>query len=147
MTKILPWRLKQSFGPFNMLTVHKCSDTGFFGIKVTPLCSVYNFRNKKSSEVHLIFRSIWNFMEIPEMQKKNSENIFWFCDNSIWIGCVKHSLLQRENTCRGLSIYQQTVSRFQILLQPHFWSWFCFKVIKKYDKHTPMQSYVVFRSL
>ena len=25
----------QFFGPFHMLTVHKCSATGFFGIKVT----------------------------------------------------------------------------------------------------------------
>ena len=31
MKKILPWRSMQCFGPFNMLTVHKCYDTGLFG--------------------------------------------------------------------------------------------------------------------
>ena len=30
MTKILPCKFKQNFGAFNMLTVHKCSDTGLF---------------------------------------------------------------------------------------------------------------------
>ena len=30
MTKILPSRFNQFFGPFNMLTVYKCSDTGLF---------------------------------------------------------------------------------------------------------------------
>ena len=31
MTKTLPCRFKQSFEPFNMLTFHKCSDTGLLG--------------------------------------------------------------------------------------------------------------------
>ena len=30
LTKILPCRFKQCFGPFNMMTVHNCSDTGRF---------------------------------------------------------------------------------------------------------------------
>ena len=30
LTKIRPCRLKQYFGPFNMLTVHKCSDMKLF---------------------------------------------------------------------------------------------------------------------
>ena len=32
ITQMLPCGFKQCFGPFNMLIVHKCSDTGFFGI-------------------------------------------------------------------------------------------------------------------
>ena len=27
--------------------------------------------------------------------EKDGENIFWFWDNCIWIGCVRHSLLLR----------------------------------------------------
>ena len=30
MRKIVPCWVKESFEPFNTLTVHKCSDTGFF---------------------------------------------------------------------------------------------------------------------
>ena len=37
MKKILPCRFKQSFGPFNMFTVHKCSETGLFGHLLTLL--------------------------------------------------------------------------------------------------------------
>ena len=46
---------------------------------------------------------------------KNSENISWLWDNCILIGCVKHSLLLRENTCQRVSICWETVSRFKIL--------------------------------
>ena len=35
---------------------------------------------------------------------KNSENNFWFWDNCIWIGCVRHSVLLRGNTCHRVSI-------------------------------------------
>ena len=30
ITKTLPWRFKKCFGPFKILTVRKCSDTGCF---------------------------------------------------------------------------------------------------------------------
>ena len=46
MKKILSCRFMQCFGPVNMLTIHKCSDTCFLGILVTPLFPVYNYRNK-----------------------------------------------------------------------------------------------------
>ena len=35
--------------------------------------------------------------------------------------------------------WEQTVSRFQILLKQNFSSWFPFRVIKKYDKDTAVQ--------
>ena len=33
------------------------------------------------------------------MDKKKSEIFLWFGANWIWVGCVKHSLLLRENIC------------------------------------------------
>ena len=33
--------------------------------------------------------------------EKKSENILWFCDNSIWIGCLKHSLSLRAKLVIG----------------------------------------------
>ena len=35
---------------------------------------------------------------------KHSENIFWFWDNFIWIGCVRHSLLLREYLSLGVNM-------------------------------------------
>ena len=42
----------------------------------------------KCSKFHLDFRNL----------AKSSENSFNFRKNGVWIGCLKHSLLQRENT-------------------------------------------------
>ena len=56
--------------------------------------------------------------------ENNSENIFRFLNNCIWIGCVKHSLLLRENTSHRLSICWQNVSRFKLLLRQNFSSSF-----------------------
>ena len=62
MTKILPCRFKQSFGHFNMLTVHKCSDMGLFRhLSNHAFCSL-KFHKRITSEVHRFFQSILNFM-------------------------------------------------------------------------------------
>ena len=40
-TKILPWRFKQCFGAFNMLTAHKRSDTQLFSqLSNAAFCSL-----------------------------------------------------------------------------------------------------------
>ena len=78
MTKRLPWRFKQSFGFFNMLTVHKCSDTRLRSHLSSPIiCSLY-FQKGMASEAHLLFESIPNFMEILEMQEKLYKILFDF---------------------------------------------------------------------
>ena len=70
---------------------------GFLGIYVTPLFPVYILETNKiwgSS----FFPKYPNFYVAFGNAKKNSENICRFLDNCIWIGCVKHFLLLRENT-------------------------------------------------
>ena len=58
MTKILPWRFKQSFGWFGMLTVHKCSDIdGFRHSSNLAFCSLY-FLKEITSEGHLFFKVV-----------------------------------------------------------------------------------------
>ena len=91
MTKILPCRFKQCFGPCNMLTVHKCSDTRVFRLLSKLDSSFFS----KYSKFYLDFAN----------EEKNRENIFEFGDNCIWIGCVKHLLLLRENTSHPVSIW------------------------------------------
>ena len=76
---------------------------GFLGIYVTPLFVVYNFRNK--SPLRLISSSKYSkFYQDFGNREKNLKSIFPFGDNIVWIGCSKHSLLLRENTCHRLSI-------------------------------------------
>ena len=62
MRKILPCRFKESFGPFNMLTVHKCSDTGLFRHLSNPAFCSLQFEKEITSEAHLFFQSIRNYM-------------------------------------------------------------------------------------
>ena len=78
MTKRLPCRFKQSFGHFNMLTVHKCPDTGLFQYLSNPdICSL-EFKKKITSEAHFVFQSIANFMYIPEMLQKAGKTFLDF---------------------------------------------------------------------
>ena len=53
---------KKSFGRFNMLSVRKCSDTGFFRhLSNFAFCSL-EFQKEITSEAQLFFESISNLM-------------------------------------------------------------------------------------
>ena len=52
-----------------------------------------------TSEAHIFVQNIPDFNGNSGNAEKNSEDISWFRDNCIWIGCVKHPLLLRENAC------------------------------------------------
>ena len=64
----------------------------------------------KCSQFHGYFRK----------RTQNSENTVKFGDKCTLIGCVKDSLLPRDNTCHSQSTSYQIVSRFQILLRKTF---------------------------
>ena len=55
-------QVKQSLGPFNMLTVHKCSDTGLFKDLNNPAFFTLEFEKEITSETHLLVQSISNSM-------------------------------------------------------------------------------------
>ena len=79
ISKIQLCRFKKWFGPFrpfNMLTVHKCSDKGLFGHFSNSTFAVYNFWKKTTFEADLVFQSILNFVQISEMQKKIEKTFF-----------------------------------------------------------------------
>ena len=133
MTKLLPWRFKQCFGHFNMLTQHKCSDAGLFrhlsnhdfcNLKFWQISQLWGSSLfSKSSKFDVDFRNV----------EKNQENILSFRENCIWIHFVKLALLPRQNACHHQSICSETVSRFQILLRQNFSNWSFFKLIEKFD--------------
>ena len=76
--KILSCRFKQCFGPFNILAVHKCSDTGLFGHLNNPgFCSL-KFQEQITSEDRLLIQSISKFLQISEMQEKILKIFFDF---------------------------------------------------------------------
>ena len=82
MRKILLRRFKQPVRPFNILTVHKGSDTGLFRDLNNPACCNLNVQNEISSDTHLFFESISNIMYIPEMQERTGKIFFGFQINA-----------------------------------------------------------------
>ena len=113
LTKILPRIFKQCCRPFNMLTVHKFSDTQVFRHLSCPCFSSLKFQKEIIYEGHLFFSNDSKFFFFSNDSKffvgswnsaKNSENIFWFWDNIIWIVCVRHSVILRDNTFHRVSI-------------------------------------------
>ena len=75
----------------------------FWHLSKLAFCSL-EFQKQITSKAHLFLKSIPNFMQIPQNAQKNWANIFWFGNMCIWIGCVKHSLLLRENPCHRVSL-------------------------------------------
>ena len=75
----------------------------FSGIEITPPFVVYNFRENKLPRLILLFK-VFQILCRFRKRRKNLRKPFWFWDNCIWIGCVKHWLLLRENTCHRESI-------------------------------------------
>ena len=63
-----------------MLTAHKFSDTGLFRHLSNIAFYTLQFQKQITSEAHIFFQSIQNFMYILEMQRK-VQHIF--CDFSI----------------------------------------------------------------
>ena len=96
MIKVLSYRYHKSLGPFNMLTVRECSETGLFRhLSYRVFRSPY-FLKYISYEGHLFFSKCSKKYINFRNGKKNSEKLIRSLDNCIWIGCCKFSLLRRE---------------------------------------------------
>ena len=83
MTKILPRRFKQCYGPFNMLTVHTCSDTGLFRHLSNPAFAVYNFGNKSRLRLKLFFKLFKIWWRVWKYRKKLAK-YFWIWRQLHW---------------------------------------------------------------
>ena len=95
IVKVLPFRLQQCFDKFAMLSVKGCSQTRLFRHLSNHLFRSRYFGKYISYEGHLLLANVLNWIQILEMQEKNSEIVLCFSYNCIWIGCVKLSLLSR----------------------------------------------------
>ena len=60
MVKVLPFSFEQCFGPLTMLLVEGSSETGFFGIDLTTLLGVSNFKNTLSIRVTFFSENVPN---------------------------------------------------------------------------------------
>ena len=96
-------RFKQCFGPFNMLAVHKCSDTGLFRHFNNPVFCSLKFQKQITSEDHLLYQSIPNFRQISEMAEKVPIIFFDFAVIAFELVALDTPFYW-ENTCHWVSI-------------------------------------------
>ena len=64
---------------------------------------------------------------------KNQENVFSFWDNSMWMGCIKLSLLGREHLSTALIVLTKRL-KFLISLKETFCKSIPFPLSNKYGK-------------
>ena len=77
------------------------------------------------------------------MQKNNPENVFFYCDNCIWIDCVKLFLLRREFFSWELNVLTDSLKVF-LITNRHFSFSIAFTIINKNSKGTVVQISTVF---
>ena len=73
MRKILLCRLKGPLRPYNMLTVHKCSDTGLFRDLHNPAFCSLEFEKEIISETHLFFKVSQILCRYQKCSKKSEK--------------------------------------------------------------------------
>ena len=94
MVKNLWCRLQQWFGTFTMLLSEGPSSTRLFRHLSNHVFRVRNFGNTKAVRVMFFFSKYFKFNLDFNKAGKNSDKVFCFSDNWIWVGIVKLFLLR-----------------------------------------------------
>ena len=95
MIKMLWCRYQRCLGASAMLLVQGSSETACFRHLSSHDFGVGNFGNRKVMRV-IFFSKCLKFKLYFKNAAKNSEKVFCFRDNYIWIGIVKFSLIRIE---------------------------------------------------
>ena len=92
----------------------KCSmRIEFLEIWLTTFLEVCNLGNKAAVR-SIFFLKMLKFNLGLKNAATNWEDVFCFCDNSIWVGCLKLSLLRREYLWSALNVLRNTVQNLPI---------------------------------
>ena len=68
------------------------------------------------------FSKCFKFYVDSANAEKNWANIFRFSDNCVWIGCVKHSFLLRDNTFHGCQWVKKQSQDLRYYYHGTFWA-------------------------
>ena len=137
MIKVLWCRFQQCLGTFTMLLVGKSSKTGFLDIYLTT------FSEYVISKIqHLWGSSFWSKCSTFKLDfknpPKNSKTDFCFCDNCIWIGIVKLSLLTTGYFLWAANVLKSSPKIWHINNR-HFFNSIDLAVLNECDKDAVMQ--------
>ena len=78
------------------------------------------FRNDISYEGRLFLENFWKINIDFKNREKNWEKVFCFCDNCIWIGCIRVSLLIREYLSSSVNVLTNTFKISHIFKRDFF---------------------------
>ena len=134
MIKVLSCRFQKCLGPFRLLTVERCSETGLCRHFSNHVFRCLFFRKYISYEGHQCSKFDVDFTN----GIRNSEKMFCFLDNSSWIGCCKFSPLRKENLSLAVIVLTNN-PRFQISLRETFCNSISSRVVEKFDKSVVLQ--------
>ena len=93
LIKVLSYRFQQCLGAFTILLVEASTEMGLSRHLSDYVFGVRIFQNTKSMWV-IFCSKCWKFNLDFENSTKNSEKVFCFLDNCIWIGIVRLSLIR-----------------------------------------------------
>ena len=102
---MLPSRLQKCMVPFTILVLEGSTETGLFKHLSNHFFQCPSFRKYIGYEGHLYFGKCSIFNAYFRDSEKSWEKEFCFWENSIWIGCVKLSLLRREYLSSTINVF------------------------------------------
>ena len=134
MIKVLQCTFQHCLGTFTILLVDASSKTGLFRHLSDYVFRVPNFKNTKSFFFSKCLKLKLHFKNAA----KNSEKVFCFWDNCIWIGIVKLSLLRTGYFSSAANVLR-TSPKISHVKKKTFSKSISLAVIDEYDKGAVMQ--------
>ena len=117
--KVLPLILKHCFDPFNRLPLKWSSEVDFLNIYLTTCFGVRKFEDTYAMRVTFFVKSLKFDLDLKNAQS-NWEKGFCSWDNSISIGCIKLSLLRRENLSSVVGLLTDSLNTLNITINDFF---------------------------
>ena len=136
MINVLWCKFQQCLGTFTMLLLEGMSEMGLFRYLSDHVSGVRNFGKSKSMRV-IFFSKYLKFIPAFRIPGKNSEKMFCFWDNCIWISIVKLSLL-RTGYFSSKKIFYQAVLRFGISKTETSSNSIALAMMNEYDRDAEM---------
>ena len=142
MVQVVLFRFQQCLLPFTCCFAKNRMKLDFFEIWLTTFFWVHNVGNTATMKVILLLK-MFKILSSFQNCRNKFRKCFFFWDNCIWIGCLKLSLLRRENLSSAVNMLTN-ILRLSISLKAIFCKWIDFTVSNKYGKGGVVQISTVF---
>ena len=119
MLKMLPFRIEQCLSQLPCCLLKGPLKWDFLGIYLTTFLRVRSFGNTSAMRV-IFFLKVFKIFFAFQKGRKSWEIFFCLWDNSVWIGCVKLSLLRREYLLSAVNALTNSLETLHITKRDFF---------------------------